>query len=395
MKVYQIFVDRFSTGKESLDLELSGKTGTGWLGGNLVGVLKKLEYIKSLGFDAIWLSPIFKSSVYNGYHVVDFFEIDPHFGNKEIFCEVVKSAHRFGIKVILDFVPNHVSKYHPFFREAQKNKNSEYFNWFIFKKWPNDYMCFLDVKDIPKINLENPDARNYILDAAEYWIENFQIDGYRIDHAIGPPFDFWKDFVRVCRKFDRKFLLLPEIWYSGVRMEHLETIWFLKENGEWKKILVRLLEERKKGNIWVWDQESRNTLAEEWTMKIFSKYFKSFLDFSSNFMLRMFAKKKEIGEIKFRKSNFHFLDNHDMQRIMWILKNDEKSFFELLELLTKAGNLIIYYGTEIGISQLKDFFEYGCYGNIEARRFMEWNKVKEKSEFVEKFKRVINAESES
>ena len=122
MRIYHIFIDRFSTGNKSLDIKLSGKTGKDWLGGNLVGVSKKLEYIKSLGFNAIWLSPIFKSSAYHGYHVTDFFEIDPHFGSKKIFEDLVKRAHSLGLKVILDFIPNHLSKFHPFFKKAQRSK---------------------------------------------------------------------------------------------------------------------------------------------------------------------------------------------------------------------------------------------------------------------------------
>ena len=387
MRIYQILVDRFSTGNENLDFKLSNQTSKEWMGGNLKGVLKKLEYIKSLSMNAIWLSPIFKSVAYHGYSVLDFKKVDEHFGNEKILEKLVKEAHKKGLKVILDFVPNHVSKFHPFFKSAQRSKQSEYFNWFVFKKWPEEYLCFLDWKELPKLNLRNEDCKNYILEIAEYWIEKFDIDGYRIDHAIGPPFEFWKEFIKVCENLKKDFIFLPEIWFAYVEPKHLETFWFLDSN-ELKK-LKELLEKRKEGKIEGWHEGSKSVEIEEWTMKIFAKIFKNLLDFSTNFKFRKLAKERKIETINFDKNNFHFLDNHDMQRFLWILKNDVKMFVKFLELISKAKNVVIYYGTEIGMTQLKDFSEYKSYADIEARRFMDWKNFSSKTFILYEFKRIF------
>jgi len=388
MKVYQILVDRFSTGIESLDLKLSNQTSKEWMGGNLKGILKKLDYIKSLSMDGIWLSPIFKSSTYHGYSVLDFKKVDEHFGNEKIFEKLVKEAHKKDLKIILDFVFNHVSKFHPFFKSAQRNKQSEYFDWFVFEEWPNRYLCFLDFEELPKLNLRNEDCKNYILEVSEYWIENFEIDGYRIDHAIGPPFEFWKEFIKLCKKINKDFLFLPEILFMHVHEKHLKTFWFLDSVNS--KKFKRLMKKRRKGEISGWHEGSKNVELEKFTMKIFKKYFKNFLDFATNFEIRKMAKKRSMKEMEFDENNFHFLDNHDMQRFLWILKNDVELFLKFLKLLSKAKNVVIYYGTEIGMTQLKDFCEYKSYADVEARRFMNWKNLKN-NYILEEFKKIFRS----
>ncbi len=94
MRVYQIFVDRFSTGNNRLDFKLANKTSRTWMGGNIHGIINKLDYIKRLGFDAIWLTPIFSSLDYHGYSILDFYDIDTHFGSKLDLKDLVDKAHR-------------------------------------------------------------------------------------------------------------------------------------------------------------------------------------------------------------------------------------------------------------------------------------------------------------
>ncbi len=158
-------------------------------GGTLAGVIAKLPYIKEMGFNAIWLTPIFASPSHHGYDTSDYFQINPAFGTLEEFNLMVSEAHRLGIRIILDFVANHCSNEHPYFQDALKNENSSYHDWFVWKKWPA-YDSFFDVGTMPKINLSyGSPARDHLLSAAKYWLE-LGVDAYRLDYAYGPEHDF-------------------------------------------------------------------------------------------------------------------------------------------------------------------------------------------------------------
>lgn len=227
--IYQILVDRFSTGDDKTDLSLASKTSMEHMGGNLKGVIKRLGHIKSTGAGVIYLSPIYKSTSYHGYDVVDFFKIDERFGNEEDLRVLVQKSHEMGMKVIMDFVPNHCSSEHPFFLDATEKEKSEYQDWFVFEKWPDEYLCFLDFRNLPKINLDNDKAREYMITAAEHWINGFDIDGYRLDHAIGPSLSFWREFRRRTKKTKEDFVLIGEVWFRGIDNKHLKTLWLVRD----------------------------------------------------------------------------------------------------------------------------------------------------------------------
>ena len=131
--VYQIFIDRF-TAPDNCDWNKPD-----FMGGTIKGIIGKLPYIQELGINTIWISPFYKTSAYHGYHITDFYSVDSHFGTVDDIKELIKKCHDKGIKFIADFVPNHCSNEHPFFIEAQKNKNSDYHEWFYWKKWQINY----------------------------------------------------------------------------------------------------------------------------------------------------------------------------------------------------------------------------------------------------------------
>ena len=176
---YQIFIDRFAGFKTTNNWEKPD-----YLGGNIKGITSKLTYIKDLGANAIWITPFNKGTAYHGYHITDFYRVDENFGTEEDLLELIKAAHTNNIKIIFDFVPNHCSNQHPYFIDAINNEDSEYRDWFIFKSWSNDYQCFRYYKELPKLNLDNEDVRQYLLGAARKWL-NLGFDGVRIDHIVG------------------------------------------------------------------------------------------------------------------------------------------------------------------------------------------------------------------
>lgn len=400
MRIYQILVDRFSSGDPSLDSKLLFETSKTWIGGTLKGILKRLDYVKQLGIDAIWLSPIYVSSSYHGYSVVDYFDVDSHFGSKIDLKTLVDKSHDLGLKVIFDFVANHLSREHPFFASARKNKSSEYFDWFLFKSWPHSYDCFQDSKGLPKLNLENDQARKYILDAAKYWIKEFDIDGYRLDYAVGPPMSFWREFSNVCKELKNDFILLPEIWLAGMKRKYLENLWFVKDDLISKDKLARILSMYDSSSSATRHFRANDAQGEELAMQIFSKITNTFLDFPGNFELRTMALERSVGNYndyffaiksgsKSTSRRFEFLDNHDMQRIMWICKNNKDLFTKLLKFLSSFDDIVIYYGTEIGMSQLKDFGEMSSYADIEARRFMKWKLDKDEEKLLHTFQSIF------
>jgi len=177
-------------------------------GGTLRGVIEKLPYIHDLGFNAIWLSPIFTSPSHHGYDTSDYEQIEPRLGTQADFEVLVAKAHQLGIRVILDFVANHVSNQHPAFKAALQTPESPYKDWFYWDPWPH-YRCYFDVPEMPELRLTyGAPARRYLLEVAQKWLR-LGIDGYRLDYASGPGLDFWVDFRRACREVN------PESWLFG------------------------------------------------------------------------------------------------------------------------------------------------------------------------------------
>ena len=121
------------------------------------------------------------------------------------------------------FGPNHCSRHHPFFKEAQANPSSPYVNWFYFTNWPHEYLSFLSVSEIPKLNLNNALAKEHIIKAALYWL-SIGFDGFRLDHVIGPSHSFWRDFRKQIKDRYPKTVLIGEAWMMGIKRRELRTI---------------------------------------------------------------------------------------------------------------------------------------------------------------------------
>ena len=215
--IYHVLIDRFAglTSTEPLCPE--------FLGGTLRAITEKLPYLEELGIDTLWLSPFCKTSAYHGYHVTDFFEVEPRFGTRDDLRQLIGSGHTVGIRIIADFVPNHCGRSHPFFQEAIRDRRSRYFSWFSFTRWPDDYLCFLDVKELPKLNLNCPEAHDHVVKAAKHWL-SLGLDGFRLDHVIGPSHDFWKFFRREIKRDYPATVLIGEAWLEGIDRRHLKTL---------------------------------------------------------------------------------------------------------------------------------------------------------------------------
>ena len=315
--VYQIFVDRFFPGAGRAWADPA--TPAGFYGGRLTGITEKLDYIAGMGFNCLWLTPIFASPSHHGYDMSSLFEIEPRLGSLEDFHELVEQAHRRGLRILLDFVPNHWSNQHANFQEALRDPASPYRDWFIFKHWPDDYETFFGVKELPQVNLRNPQARAYMLEAARYWLEQ-GADGYRVDYAIGPAPDFWADFRRVTRAAKADCWTFGEI----VDPPDVQISFAGQLDGSLDFMLLEAL--RQALAFGRWDG-----------VKLAGFLQRHFAYFGPEFSLPS------------------FLDNHDMNRFLWAAGGEVRRL-RLAALLQFAlpGPPVVYYGTEVGLSQVRD-----------------------------------------
>jgi glycosidase len=350
--LYHIFVDRFSTdgGKPFATPDHP----SGFYGGTLRGVIERLDYLSDLGVNALWLSPIFKSPSHHGYDSTDFLEIEPRLGTKDDLRTLIEAAHARQIRVLLDFVPNHVSNEHPYFVSAASEEDSPYRAYFTFTQWPDAYEAFFGVKSLPQINNEHPEARRYVIESALYWLREFGIDGFRLDYALGPSQDFWGDYYRAVKE------AYPDSYHVGEIVDTPEVL--------------RSYTGRLDGALdFLFLQNVRKTFAYRT------------LDVES------FDVWLHTHEAYFRDHAFTlptFLDNHDLNRFLWVAGHD-KARLRLAALLqfTLSPTPILYYGTEIGHSQERDTRQ-GAFNILEESRLpMPWAKAD--PELLAYYKRLI------
>ncbi len=368
--VYQILIDRFA----------GHKPGT-WdkpefLGGDIRGIIEKLDYVKGLGINTLWISPFYETSAYHGYHITNFFKVDPHFGNKDDLIELISKVHKAGMKIIADFVPNHCSHKHPFFLHAQKNENSKYREWFYFKNWPDDYLCFLSFKELPKLNLDNQQTFTHIIDSAKYWL-NLGIDGYRLDHCIGPKHKFWKAFWEEVKNDYPDCVLIGEVWMRGVKLKELKTI----------NIRNKYLKLLRCGAL--------DNLLKEYIGELDGVVDFEFQRIIRDFVTNKTTKKKVLNQLQKHYKKFPpgfylptFLDNHDMGRFLFTCNNNKELLKEAIKTQFSINQpKIIYYGTEVGMSQGKFIDDISSHGDLQARKPMKWDN--QNTDLLEFYKDII------
>lgn len=227
---YQIFPERFASRedpkkKDYVNTPWDCKTLTGkhnaFLGGDLYGVIDKLDYLSSLGIGAIYLTPIHPSKSNHKYDVIDYFDVDPDFGGKEAFRELLSKAHDHGMKVMMDLVFNHFSCFHPFFLDVkEKGRASAYYDWFFIDgdkptPKPLNYRCFGYFYGMPKVDTNNPKVQAYLISIASYWMKEFGVDGFRLDVSEGVSHDFWNRFKLALKDIDPEVLVLGENWLNS------------------------------------------------------------------------------------------------------------------------------------------------------------------------------------
>lgn len=358
--IYHIFLDRFHPGTP--DGRWSGETGLRTRhGGNLKGVREALPYLQKLGVTCLWLSPLHPAETYHRYDGIDFFEVDSDLGTLADMKDLVNHAHRVGMRIWLDFVPSHCSWRHPAFEMAQANREAPTSTWFTFNDWPNDYRSFLQVaKYLPSFDTQDAGARQYLIDAAVFWLTEIGVDGFRLDHAIAPSFDFWVAF-RVATEAAKS-----DVVNAGEATDTPDCLRRYRGhlNGILDFPLARALRLSFGTGVW-----SLSTLDH-------------FLGSYERFMA------DGPGRVS-------FLDNHDMDRFLWVAGNDVARLkMAALCQFSLSATPVVYYGTEIGMSQEAGASDPGSGGDAQARRDMQWDVAHWNDDLLDFYQRLIRLRRE-
>ncbi len=326
---YQIFPERFNNGNPANDPEGSEPWGSkpklfNYMGGDLEGVIQKMDYLKDLGVNAIYFNPIFTAPTSNHkYDTANYMEVDPSFGDMDTFRRLIKKAHSMGIKVVLDAVFNHSGDTHWAFQDAVKNgPGSKYWNWYLIHGFPvikdpkPNYDSWWGFASLPKFNEYNPEVREHLFKVAEFWAKE-GIDGWRLDvpNEIRD-MNFWREFRQRVKRINPELYIVGEIWGDGspwLQGDQFDAVM----NYPFREQVFNFLVEEK-GNVdqFDWGLEGlRNQHPDSVTYTM-----------------------------------FNVLGSHDTPRVMTMAKNDvNKVKMSALFQMTYVGTPVIYYGDEIGM----------------------------------------------
>ena len=215
---YQIFPDRFRReGSEDANLEPwdSARIQSQFrFGGNLKGIAAAIPYLKNLGVEMIYTTPLFLSDSAHRYNTFDYYQIDPLLGTAEELKALCAALHQHGMYLVLDGVFNHCGLgFAPFADAQEKGEASAYYHWFFFDEaYPCGYETFGFESYMPKLNLQNPDCAQYFLNVGRYWMEHCGIDGWRMDVCPEVWPDFWRQFRKMMKEVNPQSLMVAECW---------------------------------------------------------------------------------------------------------------------------------------------------------------------------------------
>jgi len=191
-----------------------------YFGGDLAGIIEKLDYLKELGVTALYLNPIFDSGSAHGYDTYDYMKVSPKFGTEEDLKRLLNEAHERDMRVILDFVPNHTGLGFWAFQDVvKKGKDSPYWDWYFIHKWPfspgdpSSYEAWWGVGSLPKLNTGNPEVKEYLFKVVRRWL-NFGADGWRVDvpNELVKAKEFFDEMRQLVKMEKEDAYLLAEIW---------------------------------------------------------------------------------------------------------------------------------------------------------------------------------------
>jgi len=354
--VYQIFVDRFRDHRRSPEAhaDLQADELRHFWGGTLRGIIDSLDWIAALGANVIWTTPFFVTPSYHGYDITDYYSVDPRFGSNDDLRELVQQAHARNIRVVLDLVVNHTSLDFAPFRTAVSDEQAPERAWFSFgPQHRHGYRTFFNVHTMPQLNLDHPEAREFVCDIARFWLREYDVDGYRLDYAAGPSHAFWSYFRRECRAVKPDCWLFGEVTRAGEmlrtyagRLDGCLDFGFAREVRRLARDPAATV-----GHFAAWYERNRRFFGQEFSLP-------------------------------------SFLDNHDMNRFLWAVGGDRWKLLMGIGLLMGLGDSpIVYYGTEVGQGQPRAKGDH----REESRHPMRWVPSMQDAEMLASTRRWIAA----
>lgn len=379
--------------------------------GDLPGLIEKLDYIKNLGANVIWLTPIFKSPlVDNGYDIADYEAINPIYGSMNDFKKLLQQAHERDLKIVMDLVVNHTSDQHKWFKESKKNRNNKYSDYYIWRDpkedgsaptnlgsafggsaWTyvperNQYYLHLFAKQQPDLNWDNPQVRNDIYQMMKFWLD-MGVDGFRMDSIsfISKPSKFEDAPLEDNKEYGAYY-------YGSANGPHIHE--YLREMNQ--KVLSKY-------DV-ISIGETPHTTARE--ARLFVEPDRHELDMAFQFE-HMHVDYGEFGrysDVTFKMSdlrnsmtswqndlswNSNYLGNHDQPRIVSRFGNDSKYRKESAKMLAmvsllQKGTPFIFQGEEIGmtnlhiknIDELKDLEAHNIYSFLKSKGISDKDALK-------------------
>ena len=387
---YQIFPDRFAKDGSS---DLSEKLEPYWVhdnmndipkympnehgivenndffGGNLKGIIKKLDYLKNMGVDIIYLNPIFMAHSNHRYDTADYKRIDPMLGPEEDFVLLCNEAHKRNIKIILDGVFSHTGdnsvyfdKYNHFGNGAVSNSNSPYRSWYRFSKYPYEYESWWGISTLPCVDEMNPSYLDFIITGEDsvirHWLRK-GADGFRLDVADELPDEFINALYKTVKEEKTESVVIGEVWEDasnkisyGVRRKYL---WGSELDGVMNYVYRTAVIDFVMGII------NAETFAER-IMQLAENYPEDALLSSMNFLsthdtariLNVLSGSDINGTSKTERANKKLNDNE----YKTAAKRLSAAVFLIFAL---PGSPCIYYGDEIGMQGYEDPFNRGFY----------------------------------
>lgn len=336
--VYNIFPDSFATGRRFLRTAVGalampdGRILRSRLGGTIRGITENLDYIADLGFNCLYLNPIFTAEEYHKYDLLDYFHVSPNLGTDSDFHELVDAAHSRGMRVIIDGVFNHCSWYFFAFDDVVRNgETSPYRDWFYDLKFPvvrpeegvaPEYASFAYEPKMPKLNSSNPEVRSYFMRVCSHWLKEFDVDGWRLDVANEVDKEFWRAFRRTARRVKPESVMIGEIWESAER----------------------------------WLQGDMFDSAMNYDFR------KNCRDFFALGRLNAQQFNARVTQMLLRyptgivQGQLNLLDSHDVNRFLYLCGGDLERFrLAMLFLFCMPGVPSVFYGDELGIAGGDEF----------------------------------------
>lgn len=362
---YQIFPDRFENGDKGNDPEGTQSWGVkpttkSMFGGDLRGIINRLDHIKKLGADLIYMTPIFSSSSNHKYNTMDYYSVDKSFGSMEDVRELIEKCHNLGMRIIFDAVFNHSGSDFFAFRDILENQtDSKYADWYHLEGFPVrtdkvNYYTFADsIPSMPKFNISNPEVREYLLGVGKYWVKEMGIDGWRLDVCDEVDHSFWKDFRKAVKSVKEDAVIIGEIMHeasSFLKGDELDSIM----NYPFKGASVDFFAKR----------------------AIDAERFSGIL-----------ASSRALYMDHINRQMWNLLGSHDTQRFLTEAGEDKgrlrlAAAFQFMYI----GVPYIYYGDEIGMSGGKDPLCRGC---------MVWDEDRQDMDLLMFFRRLIAIRKEN